>query len=57
MSADGPPADAPRGAGLTDYLREAFLFRWNLLFFLGGVAGAALTPLSACCCRWSRPAS
>jgi len=27
-------------------VREAFLFRWNLLFFLGGVAGAALTPLA-----------
>jgi hypothetical protein len=29
---------------MADYLREAFLFRWNLLFFLGGVAAAALTP-------------
>lgn len=28
-----------------DYLKEAFLFRWNLLFFLGGLAGAALAPL------------
>ncbi|HLG54056.1 MAG TPA: hypothetical protein VI485_01920 [Vicinamibacterales bacterium] len=35
-----------QGAGLTDYLREAFFFRWNLLFFLGGIAGAALAPLS-----------
>ena len=25
---------------------EAFLFRWNLLFFLGGAAAAALTPLA-----------
>jgi hypothetical protein len=33
------------GASLKDYLKEAFLFRWNLLLFLGGVAGAALTPL------------
>jgi hypothetical protein len=31
---------------MADYLKEAFLFRWNLLFFLGGVAGAALTPLA-----------
>jgi hypothetical protein len=29
-----------------DYLKEAFLFRWNLLFFLGGVAAAALTPIA-----------
>jgi hypothetical protein len=35
----------PQGAGLTDYLKEAFLFRWNLLFFLGGLAGAAIAPL------------
>jgi hypothetical protein len=30
-----------RGAGLLRYLREAFLYRWNLLALLGG-AGAAL---------------
>jgi hypothetical protein len=36
----------PQGAGLKDYLKEAFLFRWNLLFFLGGLAGAAIAPLS-----------
>jgi len=35
----------PQGAGLKDYLREAFFFRWNLLFFLGGLAGAAIGPL------------
>jgi len=29
---------------MADYLREAFLFRWNLLLFLGGAAAAALTP-------------
>jgi hypothetical protein len=39
-----PPTRAPQGAGMPDYLREAFLFRWNLLFFLGGAAAAALTP-------------
>src|SRR3954468_22491331 len=33
-------------AGMSDYLREAFLFRWNLLLFLGGVAAAAMTPLA-----------
>jgi hypothetical protein len=32
---------------MQDYLREAFLFRWNLLFFLGGAAAAAMAPLSA----------
>ncbi|MGE5837358.1 MAG: hypothetical protein ACM4AI_22990 [Acidobacteriota bacterium] len=31
---------------MPDYLREAFLFRWNLLFFLGGAAAAALTPIA-----------
>jgi hypothetical protein len=36
----------PRAAGMADYLREAFLFRWNLLFFLGGAAAAALTPVA-----------
>lgn len=35
----------PQGAGLKNYLKEAFLFRWNLLFFLGGLAGAAIAPL------------
>jgi hypothetical protein len=34
------------GAGMPDYLKEAFLFRWNLLFFLGSAAAAALTPLA-----------
>ena len=34
----------PVGGGLKDYLLEAFLFRWNLLLFLGGTAAAALTP-------------
>lgn len=37
---------APQGAGMPDYLKEAFLFRWNLLFLLGGAAAAALTPLA-----------
>jgi hypothetical protein len=36
----------PQGAGLKDYLKEAFFFRWNLLFFLGGIAGAAIAPLT-----------
>lgn len=38
--------EAPRGGpGLGRYLREAFLFRWNLLFFLGALAAAAISPL------------
>ena len=36
----------PQGAGTAAYLKEAFMFRWNLLFFLGGAAAAALTPLA-----------
>jgi hypothetical protein len=36
---------APPGAGLKDYLKEAFLFRWNLLLLLGGLAAAAIAPL------------
>jgi hypothetical protein len=32
------------GAGMRDYLREAFFFRWNMLLFLGGAVGAVLTP-------------
>src|SRR5438067_3000853 len=36
----------PRGAGIGAYLKEAFLFRWNLLFFLGGTAAAALMPMT-----------
>ena len=43
---DNKPAGAPHGAGMPDYLKEAFLFRWNLLFLLGGAAAAALTPLA-----------
>src|SRR3984893_6438986 len=43
---DDPARNAPRRAGMPDYLREAFLFRWNLLFLLGGTAAAALTPLA-----------
>jgi len=31
-------------AGLGRYLAEAFLFRWNLLLFLGGAAAASIAP-------------
>src|SRR5215211_4374998 len=40
------PARASQAAGMPDYLKEAFLFRWNLLFLLGGAAAAAMTPLA-----------
>jgi len=43
---DDPAARPPRPAGMRDYLKEAFLFRWNLLFLLGGTAAAAMTPLA-----------
>jgi hypothetical protein len=33
----------PKKAGLFRYLKEAFLFRWNLLLFGGAAAGAFLT--------------
>ena len=42
----GRSTNPPQGAGLKNYLKEAFFFRWNLLFFLGGLAGAAIAPLS-----------
>jgi hypothetical protein len=45
-SAPPPAKPTTQGADLQDYLKEAFLFRWNLLLFLGGAAGAALTPLA-----------
>jgi hypothetical protein len=31
-------------ASMKDYLREAFLFRWNMLLFVGGAAAAVLSP-------------
>jgi hypothetical protein len=33
-------------AGMGRYLAEAFLFRWNLLLFLGGSAAAVMTPFA-----------
>jgi hypothetical protein len=32
------------GAGIKEYVKRAFLYRWNMLAFLGGVAGALLSP-------------
>jgi hypothetical protein len=45
-SRDPVKSGPPSGAALSDYLKEAFLFRWNLLLLLGGSAAAALTPLA-----------
>jgi hypothetical protein len=42
--AESPPPLPGRSAGLAEYLKRAFLFRWNVLLFAGGVVGAALTP-------------
>ena len=39
-----PASAIPGGAGMGDYLKEAFLFRWNVLLFFGGTVAAALTP-------------
>ena len=34
------------GAGMVEYLKRAFLYRWNLLLFFGGAAAAALSSLA-----------
>jgi hypothetical protein len=31
-------------AGIAEYLKRAFLYRWNLLLFIGGAAAAAICP-------------
>ncbi len=38
------PSLPGRGAGLGEYVKRAFLYRWNVLVFLGGVAAALLSP-------------
>jgi hypothetical protein len=32
------------GAGIAEYLKRAFLYRWNLLLFFGGATASVLTP-------------
>ena len=39
-----PTSSRRQGAGIGRYLKEAFLFRWNVLLFLGGAAAALLSP-------------
>ena len=34
----------PGGAGLVEYVKHAFLYRWNLLVFFGAVTASALSP-------------
>src|SRR5688500_8275430 len=38
------PARRSGAAGVTDYLKHAFLYHWNLLLFFGGAGIAALSP-------------
>jgi hypothetical protein len=33
-----------RSAGMAEYVKRAFLVKWNLLLFLGGAAAAAISP-------------
>ena len=32
------------GAGIAEYIKRAFLYRWNLLLFFGGATASVLTP-------------
>src|SRR5229473_6023404 len=45
----GTPSLGPSGpgksAGLGEYLKQAFLHRWNLLLFLGSSAAAAMSTM------------
>ena len=38
------PITSAGGANIKEYLKRAFLYRWNMLAFIGGVAGALLSP-------------
>jgi hypothetical protein len=40
-----PTSKAPVAAGMLDYLKEAFLFRWNLLFFTAALGAGMMTPV------------
>ncbi len=42
---DNPVKTAPSTAGVASYLKEAFLFRWNLLLCGGAAAAAAISPM------------
>src|SRR5258705_9054461 len=36
--------NTPGGASIKEYLKRAFLYRWNMLAFWGSMAGALLSP-------------
>jgi hypothetical protein len=40
-----PPPLPGKSAGLGEYLKRAFGYKWNLLLLLGGLAAAVLTPV------------
>ena len=40
-----PVSTAPVTAGMFDYLKEAFLFRWNLLFFTAAIGAGLIAPI------------
>jgi hypothetical protein len=42
---NAPPPLPGQSAGLSEYLKRAFKYKWNLLLFFGGVAAAVLSPL------------
>jgi len=44
MGTQNKPPLLAGGAGVAQYLKRAFLYRWNVLVFLGGVAAAVLSP-------------
>jgi len=37
--------ETPSTAGIGEYVKRAFMQRWNLLLFIGGVAAAAISPV------------
>lgn len=39
-----PQPQPGRSAGVAEYLKRAFLYRWNILLFLGGAGAAILSP-------------
>jgi hypothetical protein len=40
----GGPSMTMGGAGIKEYLKRAFLYRWNLLIFMGGMVASVLSP-------------
>jgi phage terminase Nu1 subunit (DNA packaging protein) len=44
MKPQVPPPLPVRSAGMGEYVKRAFLYRWNMLLFLGGTAAAMLSP-------------